>query len=555
MKETIGLDIGFQTVKLAVLKKSPRGLFLGGLGIKEIPSQIDRRDTSAIAQLIRNLMDEMGLKAKKVHLTFSGSGISIRRITLPSIPKEELKEAIPWEIKGQLPYSLETIQLAFYILREFMEEGVKKAEILTVACPKEKITQALQILKEAGLQPTHVEVSPISLWNALLSLDRLKKEEVVGVVDLGAEKTNLYLFEGGTLVFHREITPGGQDITQTLLHEIPALTFEQGEKIKKEIGISLKTAPVESRTTVRESFVMRPVFERMAAEVGRSIEFFRNQFIVEKVDKIILSGGGAHLKNIIPYFEEELRMKVEIFNPLEALFYDPQKVNPAILSSGASFGSAIGSIFKEPIHIEFLSVKEPFFSKTQWAKRIPLIAASVAALFFLTLAWRSEVELSRLEQEKKEKIEKVKDLESIKSTFLLFKQKEAKMKEERGFFSSLSAASLPYQEVLKELSEVIPNHMTLTLLEIQTNTGPDEKDSPKRSPSFLHLAGFVFGNDLQTLSALAQLIESLERSNLFSRVQLIAAQEDKTFYQKASTFEILCEFSHTILKKGGTSIK
>lgn len=549
MKEMVGLDIGFQTIKLAVLKKTSRGLFLTNLGMKEIPYQLDRRDTSAMAQLLRGLMDEMGLKIKKVYLTFSGSGIYIRHITLPSIPKEELKEAISWEIKGQLPYPLETAQLAFYILREFIEEEIKKFEILIVACPKEKIERSLSIVKEAGLQPIHMEVTPISLWNALVSLDRLKKEEVIAVVDLGAEKTNLYLFEQGVLVFHREIIPGGQDITQTLLNEIPTLTFEQGEKIKKEIGISLKMAPVESRTTAKESFVMRPIFERMAGEIGRSIEFFRNQFIIEKVDKILLSGGGAHLKNILPYLEEELRMKVEIFNPTEALFYDPQGVPPALLSLGASFGPAIGATLKKPVHIEFLSVKEPFFSKTQWPKRIPLLASIAASIFFILLIWHTEIQLSQLEKERNEKIEKIKNLESIKSTLLLLKQKETKMKEEYSFLPSREKSSLPYVEMLKTLSEMIPNNVTLTLLEIQTEAASSQKDSSTTSPGFFYLSGFIFGNDIQTLSALAQLIERLEQSNYFSRVKLISAQESKTFFQKASTFEIQCEFPNQILKR------
>jgi len=79
------------------------------------------------------------LKTKKVNLTFSCPDLQIRRIILPSIPNDELKEAISWEIKEQLPLPIETTRIDFHILRELMEEEVKQVELLTIACPKERI--------------------------------------------------------------------------------------------------------------------------------------------------------------------------------------------------------------------------------------------------------------------------------------------------------------------------------------------------------------------------------------------------------------------------------
>jgi len=251
----------------------------------------------------------------------------------------------------------------------------------------------LSIVREAGLEAIHVEATPISLWNVMINLGRLKGEERIALIDLGAEKTHLYLFENGILVFNRVISPGGKDITQTLLDEILGLTYEQAEKVKKEIGIALRKSPVESPAVAKESFVMRPAFERLISEIGRSIEFYRNQFIVEKIDKILLTGGGAHLKNIIPYFEEELRLRIEPFNPLQGFLYDSEKMDQDLLSLGESFAPAIGATFSKPISIEFLTVKEPFFSRNQLKKRTPLMAAFVASLVFFIRVTNREIRL------------------------------------------------------------------------------------------------------------------------------------------------------------------
>lgn len=543
MKEMIGLDMGSHTIKMVSLKRTSKGLLLTGLVMKEIPSNIDRRDIPAMANLLKGLVKEIGIKTKKINLTLSCPDIQIRRITLPSIPKEELKEAISWEMKEQLPFPIETALIDFHILREFTEEEIKKVEILIIACPKEWIDQTLNIISEAGLEAIHAEVTHVSLWNAMINLERFKEEERIALIDLGAEKTYLYLFENGILVFNRVITPGGKDITQTLLDEILGLTYEQAEKTKKEIGISLRKSPVEFPSVAKESFVMRPAFERLLSEIGRSIEFYRNQFIVEKIDKILICGGGAHLNNIIPYFEEELRLRVESFNPLQGLIYEAENIDHDLISLGESFSSAIGVTFSKPISIEFLKLKEPFFSKNQLQKRIPLFSSFITLLIFLILISNTEIQLRSLTQKRDEKMAMIKNLENIKSNLLLLKNREAKMREERSFFPSFTEPPFSYQEILKEVSEIIPNQVTLNSLEIQTDEKPSEENAPSPSTHLLRLSGFVFGSDIQSLQTLAQLIERLEGSTLFNHIRLISAEENKSFNKKASSFEILCHLS------------
>ena len=59
------------------------------------------------------------------------------------------------------------------------------------------------------------------------------------------------------------------------------------------------------------------MLEKLAAEIGRSLDYYRNQFNEERIDRILLTGGGANLKNIVSYLASELRLPVEHFNPLE----------------------------------------------------------------------------------------------------------------------------------------------------------------------------------------------------------------------------------------------
>ena len=65
------------------------------------------------------------------------------------------------------------------------------------------------------------------------------------------------------------------------------------------------------------SFLARPVLERLSAEIGRSLDYYRTQFNEERIDKLLLTGGGANLKNMVSYLASELRLPVEHFNPFK----------------------------------------------------------------------------------------------------------------------------------------------------------------------------------------------------------------------------------------------
>ncbi len=176
LKETISLDIGSHSIKLVGLRMSSKGPFLTHLGIKEIPYGSEREDPTFISEAIKALYREAGFKPGKVILTVSSAGIHIRRITFPSMPRAELREVVPWETKGHLPFPVESAKIDFLILGESAEKDQKKLDLIAVACPAHLIERSLTIAESTGLKPIHLRVGPFALWNYLLAFDRIEKE-------------------------------------------------------------------------------------------------------------------------------------------------------------------------------------------------------------------------------------------------------------------------------------------------------------------------------------------------------------------------------------------
>jgi type IV pilus assembly protein PilM len=558
-KEIISLDIGFHSIKLVGLNVTSRGLILTHLGAKEIPSGSEREDPGFISEMVKALFREVGLRPGKVNLTVPGPGIQIRQLTVPSMPKAELRKAVRWEIKSSLPFPIESVQIDFHILDEFVEAGVKKLNLIAAACPNEQIDRILSIAKGAGLKPIHLGVGPFAFWNLLLTLNLLQKEQTLALIDLGAEKTGFHIFKEGRLRFSREVTPAGTDLTQAVMEgvgseEEPSLLYGRAENIKKEVGIPFETDKGKtidpsidlSRISVR----LRPVLERLVAEIRRSLDYYVNQFDPEGIGKVLLTGGGSNLIDIDIHLAKELRLPVERFNPVHKGLYDPDRIDPmAADQTGPLFSIAIGAGVPKAKKIEFLPVKKPLWATVPKGKWIPRLAFSFTLLVFLLIFAVMSARVSDLQKRLDEKMLKVKALETLQARLTLLREKESRMKQDLSLFPSSVTSPLPFQEILRTIGHAVPNNITLTLLSVQDRESMPRKDSrpgkaqegkvEENAGRELRMMGLAFGSDSECLTALAKIIERLERSPLFKNARLISADENKVFNRPGTGFEIV----------------
>jgi hypothetical protein len=89
----------------------------------------------------------------------------------------------------------------------------------------------------------------------------------------------------------------------------------------------------------------------------------------------------------------------------------------------------------------------------------------------------------------------------------------------------------------------LPDNVTLTLLTVQ-NKGKNSKGEFQTNEGMeFHISGLAFGSDESCLTALALIIERLERSPLFNNVKLVSADENKLYTRPGAGFEIVCDIN------------
>jgi len=75
-------------------------------------------------------------------------------------------------------------------------------------------------------------------------------------------------------------------------------------------------------------------------------EFYQNNAGGQKIEKIILSGGGALLMNLADYLSRRLNLQVIIGNPFSRIIY-PSEIEPIIAEVGPKLAVAAGLALRE----------------------------------------------------------------------------------------------------------------------------------------------------------------------------------------------------------------
>jgi Tfp pilus assembly protein PilN len=154
--------------------------------------------------------------------------------------------------------------------------------------------------------------------------------------------------------------------------------------------------------------------------------------------------------------------------------------------------------------------------------------------------------MSLLKKEHDEKMAKVKALEALQAKQIILKDQENRMKQDLSLFPSSVINNVPFQEILHTVSRVTPDNVMVTLLSVQNKSDTSKEESHTNKGNELLIKGLAFGSDLQCLTALAEIIERLEKYPLFKNAKLVTTVENKLYNHPATEFEIICDIT-----KGG----
>jgi type IV pilus assembly protein PilM len=331
-KGLVGLDIGSSAVKAVELKAGGKGgaeYQLVNLGLEPLPPEaiVDGAimDSSLVVETISRLLATTGVKSPNVAVSVSGHSVIVKKILLPTMPEEELSESIRWEAEQYVPFDINDVYLDYVVL----DPGAigETMGVLLVAAKKEKVDDFKNVVTQAGRIPSLVDVDAFALQNCYEVNYGADPGRVVALVNIGASVMNVNILAQGQTVFWRDITFGGNQFTDAL-QKAYSLNFEQAEALKKG-------EPIAGQTAQSIQPVLTGVSEDVAAELQKTLDFFQATSGSERVDSIVISGGGSRVSHLDEVLKEKFGMPVEILNPFRSIFTDDRAVDAAWLSENS----------------------------------------------------------------------------------------------------------------------------------------------------------------------------------------------------------------------------
>ena len=342
-KSMVGLDVGSSTVKAVELSPRGKDFELTNLGVAQLPAEAIVQgaflNASAIADTIREAVEGAKIKTKNVAAAVSGHSVIVKKVSLPSMTRDELDEQIRWEAEQYIPFDVNEVNLDFQILDSEGTEG--QMEVLLVAAKKDLIDDYVQVITEAGLVPAAIDVASFAVQNAFEANYETRPDEVVALVNVGAQVVNINILCDGVPLFTRDITTAGNQYTEEIQKAL-SVNFEEAERIKRGTGSGMESVDVIPQEVEQ---VMRSVTETVVGEISRSLDFFAATASESRIERAFIAGGGANVAGFLPAFQERTGLPVEMLNPLARMRptskFQPEFLNDVAPALGVGVGLAM----------------------------------------------------------------------------------------------------------------------------------------------------------------------------------------------------------------------
>ncbi|HEX71799.1 MAG TPA: type IV pilus assembly protein PilM, partial [Candidatus Hydrogenedentes bacterium] len=319
-KKRLVLDIGASAIRLCELAQTKSGYQLTKYYQREFnpdPALDEDARKNLKRKALAQLLKEAKVRARKVIFGVPGQSVFTRSRTLPPVPEYKVNQIVRYEIQQQIPFSLDQIAMDYQVLDRTEAGGY---DVMMAAIKVDVVEKHMDILVEAKRGIDVVDVCPIAAYNWLKHTGEFGDQgDCVALIDMGAATTDIVIERENQFRFTRPLNIGGNDITQALASAL-GVNFSDAEKLKRERGFAPTGDP---KRDGKGGEVIGNVLQRMVSEILRSFSYFRSLPGGGQVNRVILCGGGACLRNIIPYMQRQLGVEVRIAQPLAGLAISP----------------------------------------------------------------------------------------------------------------------------------------------------------------------------------------------------------------------------------------
>lgn len=322
----IGLDISDSSLKLVQLKKTNGKIGIQALSKINLPEGLFKngeiKNQEKIIKAINNLINKPkygNVTTREVITCLPESKTFIKLIEIQKT-EENILKTIETEIKKHVPMEINEIYFDWQLIKDFPDKQL----VLIGAAPRNTVNQYIDLLDKAKLSIAALEIEPVALCRCLLTEENYKFEgnanQNYGIIDIGANRSNMTVYSKNTILFSFTMPISGNEITKKIAETLK-IDAKKAEKAKIICGLDENKAKGIIKNTLYK------MIKELTEKINKSIIFYGRHFPdYGPIDKILLCGGGANIKNLDKILSKYLSIEVERGDALINLNEDRQKI-------------------------------------------------------------------------------------------------------------------------------------------------------------------------------------------------------------------------------------
>ena len=289
------------------------------------------RDTKGLGELLRQQLNERGIRTKKAWFVTGSTRIASREVQIPLVKKSRIQSIIEANATDYFPIDVTKYVMSYIILGITGEKGKKGEEaeqkkaadqerqyrLMVYASPKAISTAYYEFSQSAGLTLSGITFTGNTVYQTV------QEEYTSGahiLIKVELENTGISIIRDGKLSFQRNINYGMESAVETIR------SFPQfGDRLevqdalqllseKKWIYPSLDGQIGEEPDTVKSE--VTESLRYLVGNISRIMDYYISRNGDVNFESIVLCGLGGQVQGLTELLTQELGQKVELLTKI-----------------------------------------------------------------------------------------------------------------------------------------------------------------------------------------------------------------------------------------------
>ena len=289
------------------------------------------RDTKGLGELLRQQLNERGIRTKKAWFVTGSTRIASREVQIPLVKKSRIQSIIEANATDYFPIDVTKYVMSYIILGITGEKGKKGEEaeqkkaadqerqyrLMVYASPKAISTAYYEFAQSAGLTLSGITFTGNTVYQTV------QEEYTSGahiLIKVELENTGISIIRDGKLSFQRNINYGMESAVETIR------SFPQfGDRLevqdalqllsdKKWIYPSLDGQIGEEPDTVKSE--VTESLRYLVGNISRIMDYYISRNGDVNFESIVLCGMGGQVQGLAELLTQELGQKVELLTKI-----------------------------------------------------------------------------------------------------------------------------------------------------------------------------------------------------------------------------------------------